>query len=242
MFSAGDSIALPCAGDSREVPIAGALGNVPFTYGTSQSTGSGEEIAICSEGLFRELFGEGGYAVVDVQLRPGVTEEEVQELRRMIEGSCGEGMAFSDRRAENREVKGAGYSLAVFLYGFLAVIALIAFFNIINCIAMSVSARMREYGAMRAVGMTAGQLIRMVWGETITYAASGIVCGCLAGLPLNRLLFGTLVTARWGDAWELPWRELLVILLVMAFAVWLSVKRPAGQLREMTVADTIGTD
>lgn len=246
ILSTGSSVAVSCGENSREVPIAGILGNVPFSYGTNKSTGSGEEIAICSESLFEELFGEAGYAVIDIQFKAGVTDAEVQELRRMIERNCGEhdreGIAFSDRRIENRETKGASYSMALFLYGFLAVIALIAFFNIMNCIAMSVSARMREYGAMRAVGMTVRQLVRMVWWETMTYTFCGVVFGCFAGLPLNRLLFQMLVTERWGDAWELPGRECLLILFIMLCAVVLAVNGPARRIREMTVVDTIGTD
>lgn len=241
-LSAGSSIGIPCGEGSREVPVVGVLGNIPFSYGVDKSTGSEEAIVICSEELFNGLFGETGYAVIDIQFRSGVTDAEVQELRRMIEENCGEGIAFSDRRLENRETKGASYSLAVFLYGFLAVIALIAFFNIMNCIAMSVSARMREYGAMRAVGMTVRQLVRMVWGETMTYMFWGAVLGCLAGLPFNKLLFRTLVTERWGDAWELPGKELLIILLLMFCAAVLAVRGPAGRIREMTVVDTITTD
>lgn len=241
-ISVGDSVVISNGNGSNEVPIVGTLGSVPFSYGTNHNVGSGEGIAICSESLFHELFGDPGYAVIDIQFRPGVTDEEVQELRQMIEQNGGEGIAFSDRRIENREAKGASYSMSVFLYGFLAVIALIAFFNIVNCIAMSVSARMREYGAMRAVGMTVRQLIRMVWGEAMTYMFFGIVFGCLAGLPLNRRLFQTLVTARWGDAWELPGKELLIILIVMFCSVCLAVRKPARQIREMTVVDTIGTE
>lgn len=239
--SVGDSAALICGGQDSEVPVAGILGDVPFSYGADGNTGGGE-IAICSEGLFRELFGETGYAVIDIQFAPGVTEAQVQELRRGIESACGEEIAFSDRRISNREVKGAYYSLAIFLYGFLAVIALIAFFNIVNCIGMSVSARMREYGAMRAVGMTVRQLIRMVWGEAVTYMFFGFIFGCLGGLPLNWLLFDHLVTDRWGDAWEIPGRELLVILSMMACAVLLAVRRPAKQIRGMSVVETVGAE
>ena len=131
--------------------------------------------------------------------------------------------------------------MAVFLYGFLGIIALIAFFNIINCIAMSVSARMREYGAMRAIGMSVRQVVRMVVGETLTYTLSGVALGCVIGLPINRILFRSLVTFRWGDAWELPVWELLVIVAVMLLSVCLAVAGPARQIREMTVVDTIGT-
>ncbi len=254
LMSAGSSIALPAAVSpaedggpdseekTREVTIAGILGSVPFSYGRNKSTGSGERIAVCSEELFAELFGESGYTVVDIQFKAGVTDEEVQTIRRMIERSCGEGLAFSDRRIENRETKGAGYSMALFMYGFLAVITLIAFFNIVNCIAMSVSARMREYGAMRAVGMTVRQLNRMVRGEAVTYLFFGVLLGCMAGMPLNRLLFTSLVTSRWGDAWALPGKELLFILFVMAVSVYWAVRGPAKRIRELTVVDTIGTD
>ncbi len=47
-------------------------------------------------------------------------------------------------------ITGKFNSFALFLYGFLALIALITIFNIINCAAMSVSARMKQYGALRA--------------------------------------------------------------------------------------------
>lgn len=251
-YAAGDRLTIPCgenglAGSgsgerSVEVPVVGVLGSVPFSYGRNQNTGSEEYIAICSEELFGRLFGESGYAVVDIQFRTGVTDAQVSELRRMIEQNCTGDMAFSDRRIENRETKGASYSLSLFLYGFLVVIALISFFNIMNCIAMSVSARMREYGAMRAVGMTVSQLVRMVRGEAVTYVFWGVLFGCLAGLPLNRLLFHSLVTSRWGDAWELPGKELLFILLVMLCSVYLAVRGPARRIREMTVVDTIGTE
>ena len=64
----------------------------------------------------------------------------------------------------------------------LAVIALIAVFNVVNSIAMSVSARMNEYGAMRAIGMSTGQMVRMVAAETASYVFWGIASGCSVGL------------------------------------------------------------
>lgn len=225
-----------------EVYVAGVIGDIPYNYSSGSSTDSREGMIICSEELFRKLTGEKDYAVLDIQLRSGTSDSRVQEIRRMIEESSGDGIAFSDKRIGNQEVKGASYSMAVFMYGFLAVIALIAFFNIINCIGMSVAGRMREYGAMRAVGMSVHQLIRMVSGETMTYIISGAAAGCVVGLPINRLLFQSLVTSRWGDAWELPLWELLVILVVMSSSVVFAVLGPAEQIKRMTVVDTISKE
>lgn len=241
-LNVGDRITIGAGGAEQELPVAGILKDVPFSYGAEQNTGSAEILLICSEELFGALTGEEGYAVLDMQMEADIGEEEVLEIRKEIEQTCKADISFSDRRIRNRETKGASYSMAVFLYGFLGIIALIAFFNIINCIAMSVSARMKEYAAMRAIGMSVRQVIRMVVGETLTYTLSGVAAGCAVGLPINRILFQSLVTFRWGDAWRLPVWELLVIVAVMSLSVCLAVAGPARQIREMTVVDTIGTE
>ena len=50
----------------------------------------------------------------------------------------------------------------LFVMVFLAIIGVISLFNIVNSISMSVSARIKQYGAMRAVGMDNRQLKRMI--------------------------------------------------------------------------------
>ena len=198
------------------------------------STGGGEQET--------SIVGTLGDAVLDVQLNRDATDSQVQEIRKVMEQECGGSVAFSDKRIGNKETKGASYSMSVFLYGFLAVIALIGFFNIINNIAMSVSARMREYGAMRAIGMTVRQLNRMVLGETMTYTVFGVLLGCVIGLPLNRVLFQNLVTSRWGDEWSVPGWELLVIVFIMLGSVCLAIMGPVKQIKKMTVVDTISRE
>lgn len=233
----GSTITLSAGKTEQKVSVTGILGDVPYNYG-----GDSSDMIICSEKLFRELTGERDYAVLDIQLDLDTTDSHVQELRGIMEQACESDIAFSDKRIGNQEVKGASYSMSVFLYGFLAVIALIGFFNIINNIAMSVSARMREYGAMRAIGMSIRQLIRMVWSEVMTYTVFGVIFGCIIGLPLNRVLFLSLVTSRWGDPWSIPGWELLVIVIIMLVSVCLAVMGPAKQIRRMTVVDTISME
>lgn len=241
-FAVESSVRISSGNEERDVPIAGILGDVPYSYGPDGNTGGGADMAICSEGLFRELTGETGYTVLDVQLERDATDAQVKEIRTAMERACEPSVSFSDKRIGNRETKGAGYSMSVFLYGFLTVIALIGFFNIMNSISLSVSARMKEYGAMRAIGMSVRQLIRMVVGEAMTYTFFGVIFGCVIGLPLNRTLFRSLVTSRWGDAWNLPGGELSVIIMVMFASVCLAVIGPAGRIRKMTVADTISQE
>ena len=152
---------------------------------------------------------------------------------------AGENVTVSDNRMSNSEVKGGYYSFALFLYGFLGVIALISVFNIINSISMSVSARIREYGAMRAIGMGSRQMIRMVAAEAATYVAWGILFGCAAGLFLNYEVYDILITGRWGTPWYFPAGALAVILAAVILAAVAAVHGPAKRIREMSIVDTI---
>lgn len=68
-------------------------------------------------------------------------------------------------------------AVRIVCYGFLAIIRIISLFNIVNSISMSVSAQIKQYGAMRAVGMDNRQLKRMITAEAYTYAISGLIVG-----------------------------------------------------------------
>ena len=71
--------------------------------------------------FFEKLSGETEYTVIDLQFEQGVTDRDVERIR----GLAGETFTVTDNREANSEVRGAYYSFALFLYGFLAVIALI---------------------------------------------------------------------------------------------------------------------
>lgn len=213
----------------REMTIAGILSTTPF------SMNEGSYTVICSEQTFHRLFGETGYTIIDMKAAKAITEEEVNGIRSL----AGKTAKFSDRRLSNREAVGTYFSFALFSYGFLAFIALIAIFNIINSIAMSVSSRMNQYGAMRAIGMSDRQLIKMISAEAVCYAAAGIVLGCLIGIPLNRLLYQNLVTFRWGDDWTIPYGALAVMIALVAVSTAIAVKGPAKRIRRMSIVDTI---
>lgn len=230
-FSPGEEIAIDFPSGTETVTVSGVLNGSAF------NVSPGSTVLICSEELFEKLTGETGYTVIDLQFEQGVTDRDVERIR----GLAGETFTVTDNREANSEVRGAYYSFALFLYGFLAVIALISVFYIINSISMSVSARIRQYGAMRAIGMSGSQLVHMVAAEAFSYVAGGMAAGCAAGLLLNWKIYDLLVTSRWGDPWKVPVEALGVILAVMVLSAIAAVAGPARRIREMSVVDTIGS-
>lgn len=228
-INAGENLTADFGNGEEEFTVSGILSQCPF------NTAGGELILVCSEDTFRKMTGEENYTIIDIQLNRNAPDRTADEIRAI----AGENMRFSDRRLSNKEARGTMYSFAMFVYGFLAIIALITVFHVVNSIAMSVSARMKQYGAMRAIGMDCGQMERMIIAEAGTYAFWGTVIGCGAGLPLNKLLYENMVTVRWGDAWYFPTASLVLILLVVAFALLIAVYSPVKRIRGMSVVETI---
>ena len=225
----GDVLTVESGGRTRTLEITGVLSTSPF------NGAGGFGSVLCSEQTFQELIGGQGYTVIDMQLAKNAQEGDVAAIRAL----AGDDLMFSDRRANNAEVKGAYYAFALFVFGFLALIALITVLHIVNSVSMSVSARMKQYGAMRAIGMDARQLVRMVAAEAATYALFGITAGCIIGLPVHKLLFERLVSFRWGDVWQLPLGALGIIAAIVLFTSLLAVCGPAKRIRQMSIVDTI---
>lgn len=217
---------------AEELEIAGLLKYDPFS---SDGLTHGEVILIMSGETFIRLTGITGYSLISVQTTGNVTEEDVEAIR----AAAGEDCVFSDRRDQN--TSGTYRAFAACVYGFLFVITLVTVLNIVNGISMSVSARTKQYGAMRAVGMDGRQITKMIAAEAFTYALSGCAAGCAAGLFISKWLFDVLIAAHFAYAvWELPVNSLLVILLAVILAAVLAVWAPAGRIRKLSVTETIG--
>lgn len=225
----GDRVTVDVNGHSEEIRIAGILSTCPFDHGAGIGT------IICSEDTFRRLTGETDYTIIDIQLTKGAGDEEAAAIRQM----AGPAFTFSDERMGNSSTRGIYYSVWLFIYGFLVLIAFITVFNVVNSIAMSVAARTKQYGAFRAIGLSIRQLTVMILAEAFTYAAAGSVVGTVLGLLCNRVLFGMLVSYRWGDPWKVPWTELGLIVLLVMGSVVLAVYGPVRRIRDMSVVDTI---
>lgn len=189
---------------------------------------------ICSEELFSKLTGSNKYTIIDIQMNNSATDADISAIRTLSEGYL-----FSDNRLSNKETKSAFYSFALFVYGFLIIIAMIAVFNIMNSISMSVSSRIKQYGAMRAVGMSIKQLTKMITAEAVIYAVCGCIVGCALGLPIHKFLYDKLITSHWGDVWAVPFSAIAVIVALIFLTTIAAVHAPSKRIKSMAITDTI---
>lgn len=208
---------------------------VEITCSVSGSLFPGELLVICSQETFERLTGEQGLTMIGVQLDERANEGTV----RQISGFAESDVFFSDDRARIEESNTTYMIVQVGVYGFLGIVGMVTMFYIINSISISVAARTKQYGAMRAVGMDGVQLTRMITAEAFTYAVSGLLAGFGIGLPFSYFLYARLITRYFGTIWHPPVALLCLLIVFVAVCVAVSVYTPAKRLRNMAITDTI---
>ena len=203
---------------------------------TSEGVGSvsGAPTVVCSEKTFMRLTGECRFAMISVVLKKDVSEAAVSKIRDLV-GDC----LFVDNREENSDINGSYWVFRIASYGFLAIISLITVLNITNSISMGVSARIKQYGAMRAVGMGSGQVAKMLTAEAVTYSICGTAAGIILGLLLHYLIYAKIVITHFGGSWNIPFATIAIVLLLVVFSCIVAIYAPAKRIRNMAITATI---
>lgn len=221
----GDVISLDIEGTTHEVLVSGIISDVPL------DSANGEWIIVCSESTFTALTGISGYKVIEMQ----VSEDISEQVRSLITSE----MRLLDLQQHNEEVRTGYLAMAVFVYGFLIVIAFVALINIINTVNASVSSKINHYGVMRAVGMSGKQLKKVVRAEAAAYAITGSITGGILGLLLHRFFFGMLITANWGQLWEPPILALVVVISAAILTTFLAVIAPTRKIEGTSIVNVV---
>lgn len=206
----------------EEIEIAGEL-----------STGiwsDGKATVICSEETFTRLTGKSNYTMLNIKLAKNATESDITYIRNL----AGEN-SLIDYRESNRQSRSTYWLFSILVYGFLAIIAMITIFNIMNSISMSVSAKLKQYRIMRAIGMDAVQLIKMITAEAVTYAILGYIIGMAAGIPLNKVFFEAMVTSHFGNAWTFPVSATAVVFAIVILSCAAAIYSPSKWMKNMTI-------
>jgi putative ABC transport system permease protein len=127
------------------------------------------------------------------------------------------------------------------LQGLLWFVTLIALLGIANTQALSVVERTREIGLLRAVGMRARQVTRMIRAETLVVGLLGATLGLLAGLAGAWLAVRAL-SGFPGARMVVPTTGLLGATLVAVAASVLAARAPARRAARIDVLRAIATE
>lgn len=124
---------------------------------------------------------------------------------------------------------------------FLGLAILIAVIGIVNTLALSVFERTRELGLLRAVGMQARQMRRMIRLEAVIVAVFGALLGVVVGV-----IFGAAFASAIPDdiisTIDVPVVNLVVLVVLAAVAGVLAAVYPAWRAGRLNVLEAIATE
>jgi putative ABC transport system permease protein len=227
----GDKVYINTPAGTKELTVMGILRSVPFN-----STELTLTTFITTEALFTDVFGESAFKAVNIQLKRVNDEHTVDTIKGMVDGT----VSFHDMRQKNVEINQMYFTMAVFVYGFVAVIALISILNIINTMNTSVASKTRYLGVVRAVGMSCAQLNKMILTEAATYTLTGCLSGCILGVMLQKALIDNFLSSL-NVIWKFPLIQIVLILIIAIFVTIISVIGPLKRIRSKGISEVVNS-
>ncbi len=131
--------------------------------------------------------------------------------------------------------------IAIFLYGFITVIALIGITNIFNTITTSMELRSKEFAMLKSVGMTTKEFNRMIKLESLLYGLKSLVIGLPIGMILSYLLYKALMQGI-EFAYPIPTNGIVISVIAVFALVWSIMKFSLSKINKQNIIETIRRD
>ncbi len=129
--------------------------------------------------------------------------------------------------------------VAIFLYGFITVIALIGITNIFNTITTNMNLRKREFAILKSIGMTTPEFNRMIRLESIFYGTKSLLIGIPIGLALSYLIYYYLAKSNLIMRFEIPFGAILITTIVVFILIFVIMKYSLKKISRQNVIETI---
>jgi putative ABC transport system permease protein len=198
------------------------------------------ELIVSEEWMDRHLpqgskYDEMKYDNVDVYVKCENADEIEAAVRKDIQLQH---YTLTNFDAQYRSDRSLHLVVAIFLYGFITVVALIGITNIFNTITTNMELRSPEFAMLRSVGMTGYEFRRLIVLESVFYGGKalliGIPLGFVLSLCFNRALGEGMVTSL-----RLPWKATAVAAAAVGLLLYAIMQYSMGKVRQKDIIETI---
>ncbi|HEY7122071.1 MAG TPA: FtsX-like permease family protein [Solirubrobacterales bacterium] len=173
----------------------------------------------------------GRFNQISVGINPDVSPEELKaRIERVVPPTLRVETAEQNANRSSDEIHDALSFLPIFLGVFAAVALIVGAFVIFNTFSITVSQRIREYGLLRTLGASRGQVLGSVFVEAALIGLLGAVLGVLGGLLFAKgieALFDALGIGLPTTALVVATRTVIVAVVVGIAVTMIAVLNPA---------------
>ncbi|PYI51046.1 ABC transporter permease [Paenibacillus flagellatus] len=222
------------APDTRTVRIGGVVKKFPQVGAMPEGLH-----AVGHERFYESFSGGTLYRKIDVRLDERADRAAAEDaLKRIAKSNNGQFVSFERKKEQIR----AEFDQATrLLYAFIAIVTAIGALSIVNTMTTHFVLRTKEFGVMRAIGMSERQLRKMVRTEGLLYALHSGFWGALLGVGSTWAVYRFL-SAEFPDmvpVWRFPWLSVALALAGTTAIILLSAILPLRRLNRLAIVDSI---
>lgn len=171
----------PDAGASADAMTAMLSGNVMAAGSFAVQQEFDEQYAFTHIGFMRYMLGEkpDRFTSLEVYLKPGTgTSDIVSEMRRIL----GKDYVVKNRFQQNQSLFAAMQTEKLIIYAIAFLILVIAGFNIISSLTMTILEKQKDIAVLKAMGTSDAQITRIFVKLGVMLSGAGAVSGFILGL------------------------------------------------------------
>lgn len=234
-FKVGDKIKVRSMGDKQPYKTVTVVGTADQGPLSGEYTESAIIQMITTPKVIENITGDNAYDRIFIQASPETDNGAiVGYFKSLVQQDAG--YNYRDRVEEMKQARNDALTLNIFLYGFIGVIAAIAFLNILNTVSTNLILRTKEFAVLKAIGMTQKEIRKMVLLEGVFYGVFAAVYGSLLGTGLS---YGVSYLMRNAVQieWVMPWSSILIGSLGAIIATLIASYWPLRRLERIQITD-----
>lgn len=216
--------------NSFEIEIAAITEEVPI----GMSEISFETFLIISEDQAENIISSGNYQYIYIDsLDANKTEEQLDELFK------DKNVNIVNNAAQARIMNSFFTLIAIFLYGFITVIALIGITNIFNTITTNMNLRRREFAMLKSIGMTKNEFNRMIRLESIFYGTKALIFSIPLGILISYGIYLVLSDGEIIMKFTPPIMAIILSIIAVFLLLFVIMKYSINKIDKQNTIDTI---
>lgn len=240
-FKVGDHIKIRTVeGSDKEYQTVTVTGIVDQDLLSKEYTSSHIVTFITTPQVYTNIMGSNIYSRIFILANSDISNHPITDyLKSLTEKDAG--FNYNDRVAEVAQAKNDAKTFSILLYGFIGVIVLIAFLNIINTVSTNLILRTNEFATLKAIGMTQKEVRKMIILESVFYGLFAAVIGTILGTALDygiHLLF----TGALDAEWVFPWSSIGIAFAGSLITTFLATISPMYRLKKVNIVDALRSE
>lgn len=181
-FEVGGTVDIVDKQPRKTYRIVGLVG----LAGTDSYGGAGVALMTLPEAQ-RMAGKEGAFDQVDVAAEPGTSPEELRDaVREVLPARFDVRTGSEEAESQSQDIRDELGFLTTALLAFAGISVFVGAFIIFNTFSITVAQRAREFGLLRTLGASRGQVLRSVLTEGLVLGAMGSLAGLLLGVAVAK--------------------------------------------------------